>query len=577
MDNSTLVPTAPPRYPAPPHGVATPHIVAIVVALVALQQVYTAAVGSTAPTLLQAWLPGDIVEGGRLVATLAGLGLLVVASGLGRRRREAWAWACAGLGVSAVASLTVTHQGRTVVGALAALALLMALHPQFTAVAAAAQVRRRHAAGVGALALAALYALAGQVVVGGSLAPQPTPGHVLDAVVPLFLSADLPYRTLTPQAAWFVSSVPLVGGAALLYALLAALRPAVMRVRLQGEQARAARLLDQWGRGALSPFVLADDKIYCWGPDGAGVLAYATAGGVAMVCGEPVAATPQARLALLGQFSASCRRRGQTPALYQASAEFLPGTRGLGFSALKIGEEVILDLSEFSLQGKRRANARHSATHAERAGLSVRFFDAGVDDDTILGQLTTLSAAWVRGHRLKELRFSMNGFNAARLRTQRTAVAVDDAGYVHAFITLLPTYADGGMALDLMRRAPEAIPGAMELLLARAAARLGAQGYTSFSLGLAPLAGVDTPDNGRAGKGLAFLVQRLDGIYHYRSLQRFKDKFAPRWEDRFLLYPGPAAVPSVLYALARVHVGGPAPAGEPQDKPGHLARRDGRP
>jgi len=127
---------------------------------------------------------------------------------------------------------------------------------------------------------------------------------------------------------------------------------------------------------------------------------------------------------------------------------------------------------------------------------------------------------------------------------------------VHAFITLLPTYADGGMALDLMRRAPEAAPGAMELLLARSAAHLREGSYTYFSLGLAPLAGVGGAEHGLAGKGLDYLFRNLDGVYRYQSLHRFKDKFAPRWEDRYLLYPGPLALAPVLVALARVHVGG---------------------
>jgi phosphatidylglycerol lysyltransferase len=105
-----------------------------------------------------------------------------------------------------------------------------------------------------------------------------------------------------------------------------------------------------------------------------------------------------------------------------------------------------------------------------------------------------------------------------------------------------------------MRRGPEAAPGAMELVLVRAAAHLRAQGFTSFSLGLAPLAGVGGAEHGLVGKGLDYLFRNLDGVYRYRSLQRFKDKFAPRWEDRYLLYPGPLALPSVLLALARVHV-----------------------
>jgi len=327
------------------------------------------------------------------------------------------------------------------------------------------------------------------------------------------------------------------------------------RWRVGGASRRVGQALQRHGRTALGPFVLTDDKAYCWGPDGQSVVAYAVANGVAVTCGEPVG-PPANRVAALRHFRDTCRRRGLTPALYQAGADLAPDARGLGFAALKIGEEAVLDLADFSVQGKRRANVRHSATRAERDGLVVRFFDGGVDDSAILGQLVAISAAWQRERRLKELGFSMHGFSAARVRSQPVAAAVDGSGRVHAFITLLPTYADGGMALDLMRRAPEAAPGAMELLLARAAEHLREGGYAYLSLGLAPLAGAGGAEHGLAGKGLDYLFRNLDGVYRYQSLYRFKDKFAPRWEDRYLFYPGPLALPSVLIALARVHMGG---------------------
>ncbi len=530
-------------------------VVAAIVALIGLQQLWAALVGSPAPTLLQDWLPIELVEGGRLMVALVGLFLVVVAHGLARRRREAWAWACALLTLSGLAGLLVTHQGGVAFRAAAALAILLLLRGRFAARADAPQVRRRCAAGAGALALAVGYALGGQAALWSQLEPHPAPAVAVGALLPLLTFADPPYRALTPQAAWFVASVPLAGGVALLYALVLALRPALARVRQRGEQARVGQALQRHGRTALGPFTLTDDKTYCWDPDGRSVVAYAVANGVAVTCGEPVG-PPADRVAALRHFRDTCRRRGLTPALYQAGADLVPDARGLGFAALKIGEEAVLDLADFSVQGKRRANVRHSATRAERDGLVVRFFDGGVDDATILDQLVAISATWQRERRLKELGFSMHGFSAARVRSQPVAAAVDGSGRVHAFITLLPTYADGGMALDLMRRAPEAAPGAMELLLARAAERLREGDYIYLSLGLAPLAGVGGAEHGLAGKGLDYLFRNLDGVYRYQSLHRFKDKFAPRWEDRYLLYPGPLALPSVLVALARVHIGG---------------------
>jgi len=127
-------------------------VVAAIVALIGLQQLWAALVGSPAPTLLQDWLPIELVEGGRLMVALVGLFLVVVAHGLARRRREAWAWAGALLALSGLAGLLVTHQGGVALRAAAALAILLLLRGHFAARADAPQVRRRCAAGAGALA-----------------------------------------------------------------------------------------------------------------------------------------------------------------------------------------------------------------------------------------------------------------------------------------------------------------------------------------------------------------------------------------------------------------------------------------
>jgi phosphatidylglycerol lysyltransferase len=45
----------------------------------------------------------------------------------------------------------------------------------------------------------------------------------------------------------------------------------------------------------------------------------------------------------------------------------------------------------------------------------------------------------------------------------------------------------------------------------------------------------------------------LGPVYGYRDLFRFKKKFAPRWEGRYLVYPGGGALPRVACALLGVH------------------------
>ena len=71
-----------------------------------------------------------------------------------------------------------------------------------------------------------------------------------------------------------------------------------------------------------------------------------------------------------------------------------------------------------------------------------------------------------------------------------------------------------------------------------------------MSLGLAPLAGLAVrPSGALVERGAAYLHRHGLLLAHYRSLRRFKEKFQPRWEPRYLLTPEVSRVPQVTAAL----------------------------
>jgi lysylphosphatidylglycerol synthetase-like protein (DUF2156 family) len=139
-------------------------------------------------------------------------------------------------------------------------------------------------------------------------------------------------------------------------------------------------------------------------------------------------------------------------------------------------------------------------------------------------------------------------------------VARDAAGRVQAFLTVVPAGGGRGWLLDLMRRWRDGESGAMDLLIARTAEALRDEGVQRLSLSLAPLASTeddaeDAPAVARRGRTL--LYEKMDGAYNYRSLFAYKRKFGVRWETRYLVYAGDAALPGALSTVARAHL--PAP------------------
>ena len=124
-----------------------------------------------------------------------------------------------------------------------------------------------------------------------------------------------------------------------------------------------------------------------------------------------------------------------------------------------------------------------------------------------------------------------------------------------AFCSWLPYRAGKAVVLDLMRKRKPVVPGTMDFLLYHALMQLKKMNYEEASLANAPLANVSAPRR-PLERGVALLFENMNAFYGYKNLFRFKKKFAPRWEGRYLIYPRGADLPRVAYALASVHGSG---------------------
>ena len=125
----------------------------------------------------------------------------------------------------------------------------------------------------------------------------------------------------------------------------------------------------------------------------------------------------------------------------------------------------------------------------------------------------------------------------------------------------MPVWARRGWALDLMRRRPDAPAGVMDFLVVKSVEAAKSRGDALLSLSLSALAKVDGPE-GKVGlaasaqdaapeRARAFLMQHLARFYEFEGLFRWKEKFSPAFEDRYLVYPEPLALPQIALALVR--------------------------
>ncbi len=154
-----------------------------------------------------------------------------------------------------------------------------------------------------------------------------------------------------------------------------------------------------------------------------------------------------------------------------------------------------------------------------------------------LDELKAISDAWLGGKQVREKGFSLGRFTPAYLNFFRIAI-VRHQGKPVAFANLLETDSRELASLDLMRVHPDAPKLTMEFLMLGLILHYKAQGHARFSLGMVPLAGLQPRRGAPLTQRLGALVfRRGEQFYNFQGLRRFKDKFQPDWEPRYLAVP----------------------------------------
>jgi len=298
---------------------------------------------------------------------------------------------------------------------------------------------------------------------------------------------------------------------------------------------RAAERLARYGRGALLPFQAAADKRFFAPPDLHGVIAYGRAGRVVITLGDPIGPAEEQPV-LLARFVRVARRRGYFVGAYQASEAGRADLAAAGLTrTFAVGREAIVDLASFHLRTPRRANLRHTVTRFHRGGAHVLWFPAGLDPEASGRFGPTLRALDHEWHRRAgpAMGFTIGHFDLARLAQQPVAIAVDADGRPMAFVSFLATGGDGGYVVDLLRRLPGSVPGAVEASIVEAATAFRGTGAAALSLGLAPLDGLQLDDGPLEQRLLAAFARLASPLYDTAGLAFFKRKFDPRWSTRY--------------------------------------------
>lgn len=283
-----------------------------------------------------------------------------------------------------------------------------------------------------------------------------------------------------------------------------------------------------------------------------GFIAYRASGPFLVAYSDPVC-PPGAERDLLGAFLDFAEEQDREVVLYQISPAFIPVAHDFGFSFFKLGEEAFVELSAFTLRGDRPKHFRNVVNRVEKSGGRFEIVERERLRE-IVPQLREVSEAWLKAKGASEKQFSVGRFHEAYLLRFPCAVVWDASGRVLAFANVLEGASGEEISVDLVRYREEDIT---DYLFVRLAEWGRQRGVRRLNLGMAPLATVGEERWARPFERLASLLFRHgEQWYNYQGLRRYKEKFHPVWEPRYMAYPKPWSWPLAVVHVAVLIAGG---------------------
>ncbi|MGF1431151.1 phosphatidylglycerol lysyltransferase domain-containing protein [Kitasatospora sp. LaBMicrA B282] len=402
----------------------------------------------------------------------------------------------------------------------------------------------------------ALVTSLGALLVHVGTRPEPAWGDSFKyALVRLFtVSGFGEVTSQIPVDRWSDLTINVLGAALFLLVLRVFFRSPTGRVRLQPQdEARLRALLERHGaRDSLGYFALRRDKAVCWSPSGKAAVLYRVVNGVALASGDPIG-DPEAWPQAIGGWRELARRNAWVPAVTGAGEQAATSYRRSGLKALEFGDEAIVEVASFTLEGRSMRGLRQAHARVRRAGYTAVIRRHRDIPEAELAELVHLADAWRHGRTERGFSMALGRLGDPADGDCVMAECRDENDRTCALLSFVPWGAHG-LSLDLMRRDRESENGLVEFLVTELLQRAeaGELPVTRVSLNFAMFRYV-FEQGGKLGAGPVLRLCRavlrfLSRWWQLESLYRANAKYQPDWEPRFLLYEKPSELPSIAVA-----------------------------
>ncbi|WDP92816.1 MAG: DUF2156 domain-containing protein [Desulfobacter sp.] len=289
--------------------------------------------------------------------------------------------------------------------------------------------------------------------------------------------------------------------------------------------------LKAFGGHAMS-FSALQPKMRYFDLEGAGYIAYRKKWGTAVCLGDPVCASGE-----LDRLLDAFLKKYPNPVFIQVSPAVAGQLRKkTGFYATCFGKETVIDLSDWTLSGKKKQVIRTAVNRAAKQGIVVT---EGRED----ASCRALSQSWLETRRCKsrEIIFLIRPMEMAYTEGMRRFFAYRGDELI-GFIFFDPVYENNRVIsyVPNVSRASETFPqGVFYLLMVKAMQQFKKEGIPFIHLGLSPLALYDAPMEGESTalrRMLKFTLRRLNFLYNFKGIDFTKSRFRGTEEPTFAVH-----------------------------------------
>ncbi|SUA74828.1 Lysylphosphatidylglycerol biosynthesis bifunctional protein LysX [Nocardia otitidiscaviarum] len=311
---------------------------------------------------------------------------------------------------------------------------------------------------------------------------------------------------------------------------------------------------------SLGYFATRRDKSVVFAPSGKAALTFRVELGVCLASGDPIGlreAWPHA----IDAWLRLCDEYGWAPAVMGASEAGATAYGRAGLSALRLGDEAILETRSFSLAGPELKQVRQAANRLRKQGVVVRVRRHAEVPPEEMRRVIARADAWRDTETERGFSMALGRLGDPLDGNCLLVEAIDPASCtgpndeprVLGMLSLVP-WGRTGVSLDLMRRDPEGPNGIMELMISQLALNSDQYGITRISLNFAVFRAV-FEEGGRIGAGPVLRLWRSILMFFSRwwqleALYRSNVKYQPVWVPRFSLYEDRRQLPRVAIASA---------------------------